>query len=223
MTKIYLIGGWGEDAEGYGQGMKELAERLRRPWRVVSRLTYKNAKPEIVFPLIADSSARGVIMIGHSFGGDVAVEIANAVPDRIGGVVTVDLTPRRYWTKFTAKEIPVNDRVQCLNIRRSRGVFPLSKKVSGQRAHNIEMPGDHNSVMRAIETHKKIEAQVALWSDTITRTAGSAIAEGEPVEFDPRYPDFVHAARPDATNIAGIAAHNAQNGERVNILIRGNA
>lgn len=103
------------------------------------------------------------ILIGHSFGGDVAASVAALLPRLKFDLILIDPVPVTFLARMRLSAIPLTDNVEsALCIRRSRGFYPFGKPIVERvgRWTNVVGAGDHNSVMRSAENQRLIVEKV---------------------------------------------------------------
>lgn len=151
MQYVPIISGMGESAGTPAHGLSNLRERLNSASSSVVAARYGfQDRTQIIDHLIGLAPTTAVTLIGHSWGGSVAVDVAIAIAPRPCRLYLIDPVPTDFGKQLTWRrfELPGNvTEAVCYRRSRLRWLLPFSKPIAA--GENKTLKGDHNSIVRA--------------------------------------------------------------------------
>lgn len=151
MTYAAIVSGLGEAADSYAHGLSALRDMLRAADGFhADRFAWTDRKRVINSLLLYNDS--DAVLVGHSFGGSVCMDVAAAIAPRPCRVFLIDPVPtdalKRWTPGFKFVPTPNMTLIRCYR-RTSFLAYPRAKTVRTDfDSVNISIPNtDHNSVV----------------------------------------------------------------------------
>jgi hypothetical protein len=149
---IYILAGMGETDDTHesiaAKGL-DLVAKLTGGTRIPRQELGFELKKDELYAKSRNGRARTLI-IGHSWGASAALAKAKAYWhlrfQNYPTIISLDHTPESRWDRFTKQSVEV-DEIPVVNLRRTAWFGPLSKRVEGEVAVNVTVPGDHNNLI----------------------------------------------------------------------------
>ena len=151
MTYVAIVSGLGESASSYANGLTALMHLLRGMAGFAADRFAWSDRGRVINSLMLYHDADAVL-VGHSFGGSVCLDVAEAIAPRSCRLFLIDPVPTsagKRWTPGFAFTPPPNVTTTTCYRRTWFLPYPRAKDVRmTSRSVNVPIAGtDHNSVV----------------------------------------------------------------------------
>jgi len=144
---VIFIEGFSAFGISNGDGIKDMAENYPG-----AKLFSWDQKPEIINEVKKHSLDQPVILVGHSFGGDTAVEVANELNSAKNSFRNIDML-------ISLDSVGFKNNIMPINVKRNLNFFQEGVIPFLHGSPNIARNTDHTEVVNELrsELHSKIE------------------------------------------------------------------
>ncbi len=144
---VIFIEGFSAFGISNGDGIKDMAENYPG-----AKLFSWDQKPEIINEVKKHSLDQPVVLVGHSFGGDTAVEIANELNSAKNSFRNIDML-------ISLDSVGFKNNIMPINVKRNLNFFQEGVLPFLHGSPNIARNTDHTEVVNELrsELHSKIE------------------------------------------------------------------
>lgn len=144
---VIFIEGFSAFGISNGDGIKDMAENYPG-----AKLFSWDQKPEIINEVKKHSLDQPVVLVGHSFGGDTAVEVANELNSAKNSFRNIDML-------ISLDSVGFKNNIMPINVKRNLNFFQEGVIPFLHGSPNIARNTDHTEVVNELrsELHSKIE------------------------------------------------------------------
>lgn len=163
---VIFIEGFSAFGISNGDGIKDMAENYPG-----AKLFSWDQKPDIIHEVKKHALDQPVVLVGHSFGGDTAVEVANELNSAKNSFRNIDLL-------VSLDSVGFKNNIMPINVKRNLNFFQEGVIPFLHGSPNIARNTDHTEVVNELrsELHSKIEdsedVQFKIF-ETINETIGA--------------------------------------------------